>query len=85
MGQHDELSGTTLGGKLGCLASALVGFPVLGALMFLAFYGDCFDSEQCHGSEGLRIMAVMLVTVMIAVPVGLLTRKLVNGRIRDRT
>ena len=85
MGEHDELSGTTLGGKLGCLASALVGLPILSALMFLAFYGDCFDSEQCHRGEGLRFMAVILLTLMVAVPVGLLTRKLVNGRIRDRT
>ena len=83
MSEHDELSGTTLGGKLGCLAGALVGLPVLGTLMFLAFYGDCFDSEQCHRGEGLRFLAIIVLTLAVAIPVGLLTRKLVNGRIRD--
>jgi hypothetical protein len=51
--------------------------------MFLAFYGDCFDSEQCHRGEALRFLAVILLTLAVAIPVGLLTRKLVNGRIRD--
>jgi hypothetical protein len=85
MSEHDELSGTTLGGKLGCLAGALVGLPVLGVLMFLSFYGDCFNSEQCHRGEGLRFVVVILVTRAVAVPVALLTRKLVNGRIRERS
>jgi hypothetical protein len=78
MSDYDDLSGTTLGGKLGCLASALVGLPTLGVLMFLAFYGDCFDSEQCHRGEGLRWVFVILLTFAVAAPVGLLTRGLVN-------
>jgi len=83
MSEHDELSGTTLGGKLGCLAGALVGLPVLGALMFISFYGHCFDSAQCHRGEALRFLAVIVLTLAVAIPVGLLTRKLVNGRSRD--
>jgi hypothetical protein len=80
MAAHDELSATTLGGKLGCLAGTVAGLPVLFVLMFLAFYGDCFDNEQCHRGEGLRFLLVILLTVAVAVPVGLLTRRLVNRR-----
>ena len=85
MGKHDELSGTTLGGKLGCLAGFIAGFPVFCASMFLAFYGDCFDSEQCHRGENLRFLAVILLTLAVAIPVGLLTRKLVNRWIGNRS
>ena len=60
--------------KFGCLTASLVGLPVFGALMFLAFYGDCLDSQQCHRGEGLRLFGVMLLTLAVAAPVGLLTR-----------
>ena len=84
MSEHDELSATTLGGKLGCLAGFLAGLPVWAVLMFLAFYGDCFHSEQCHRGEGLRFLLVILLTLAVAVPVGLLARKLVNALIDKR-
>ena len=82
MSTHDYPSGTTLGGKLGCLAAALVGLPIFGAAEFLWFYGDCFDSERCHQGEAYRWIVVILLTVAVAAPVGLLTRKLVNARKR---
>lgn len=85
MSEHEELSATTMGGKLGCLTGFLAGFPVFGASMFIAFYGDCFESAQCHRGEGLRFLAVILLTLAVAVPVGLVTRKLVNEWMRDRS
>ena len=84
MGEHEELSATTLGGKLGCLTGFLAGFPVFSAAMFLAFYGDCFD-EQCHRGENLRFLAVIVLTLGVAVPVGLLTRKVVNRWTRNKS
>ena len=84
MAEHEELSATTLGGKLGCLAASVVGLPIFSVLLFLAFYGDCFDSEQCHRGEGLRFLLVIVLTLGVAVPVGLLTRKFVNGWLGER-
>jgi len=47
------------------------------------FYGDCF--EQCQSGEGLRFLSVMLLTLAVAMPVGVLTRNLVNRWTRDRS
>lgn len=80
MSANDYQSGTTIGGKLGCLAATLVGLPVFGAALFLLLYGDCFESYRCHQGEGLRFLVAVLLTVAFAAPVGLLTRKLVNAR-----
>ena len=80
MGESDYDGGGTIGGRWGCAASAVVGLPVFGALVFVGFYGDCFDNPQCYRGDGLRWIAAFLVTALVAACVGLLTRKLVNGR-----
>lgn len=77
--------GGTVGGKWGCAASAAVGLPVFGALLFVFFYGDCFDNPACSRGDGPRWLAAFLITAVVAGAVGLLTRKLVNGLKRRKT
>jgi len=85
MGKSDYDGGGTIGGKWGCAASALVGLPVFGFLAFVLFYGDCFDNPQCYRGDGPRWLAAFLVTAIVAAFVGLLIRKLVNGRTHRRS
>ena len=84
-GESDYAGGGTPGGKWGCAASALVGLPVFGVLIFVLFYGDCFDNPQCYRGDGLRWIAAFLVTAAVAASVGLLTRKLVNEQRRRKS
>lgn len=79
MCESDYDGASTIGGKWGCAAAAIVGLPVFGALMFLGFYGDCFDNAQCDRGQGMRWLVVIVITVVSATSVGFLTRKLVNG------
>ncbi len=84
-GESDYAGGGTPGGKWGCAASALVGLPVFGVLIFVLFYGDCFDKPQCYRGDGLLWIAAFLVTAAVAASVGLLTRKLVNEQRRRKS
>lgn len=79
MGASSYDGGGTTGGKCGCAASAVIGLPILGGLMFVLFYGDCFDNPQCYRDDGLRWLTIFLITGGVAACVGLLTRRVVNG------
>ena len=84
MSEHDELSGTTPGGKLGCVAGSIVGLPILSVLSFLAFSGHCGPDDPCQRGLGLRELIVISLTLAVAVPVGLVVRKIVNRRVDRR-
>jgi hypothetical protein len=84
MAKHKDLSATTFGGKLGYLAASVVGLPIFSVLLFVAFYGDCFDSEECHRGGGVRFLLVIVLTLGVTITVGLVTRKLVNAWLDER-
>ena len=67
------------------LPSCLCGWPpnLLG-MLFVAFYGDCFDSEECHRGGGVRFLLVIVLTLGVTITVGLVTRKLVNAWLDER-
>jgi hypothetical protein len=72
--------GDTVGGKLGCLASALIGLPLWGALWFLSFFGTCRQVDPCHRGEGVKALALLGIVAVVAAVVGLTIRYLVNRR-----
>ena len=72
------VSGTTVGGKLGCVAGGLIGLMVLTPLMFLNFYGSCPSEAPCHDGEGLRFLQVVLISVSAAAAGGLSVRWIIN-------
>lgn len=75
---HDHLSAGTLGGKLGCLAAAILGLPLWSILWFLSFYGDCGPGDPCHDGEGLRALLVIAVVAAVASAVGFGVCAIVN-------
>jgi len=84
MADHEELRGTTLGGVIGCLTAFVFGMPTFMVAMIWAFFGDCLDSEECHRGEGWRFLVVILLTMAVAIPVGVLVRQLVNWMVRRK-
>lgn len=80
MGDSYKGAGTT-GGKLGCLASALVGLPLLAILGFLSFYGHCAQNDPCRDGQGVRALLVCSVVAIVATVVGLTVRSFVNRRV----
>ncbi len=71
-------SGSTTGGKCGCVLAAFVGVPVYTILMFLSFFGYCGPTNRCHENEGWRLLGIMVLVGVVAGTVGLLTRYVVN-------
>jgi hypothetical protein len=70
MPKHDELTNTTLGGPFGCLAS-FVCFWAVFAIGWMAFIYDA--------RSGLLYSIDTLISVVVAVPAGLLIRQAVNS------
>ena len=65
----------TLGGKMGCGAAALIGGPLFFVLMLVDSLGDCVPNTSCHKSF---VTGVVFPTLLIALPIWLLVRVLVN-------
>lgn len=72
--------GTTPGGKWGCAFAALAGAPLFFFLVLMEALGDCVPDAACH--KGFLLM-VVLPTILIATPIGLVVRWLVNRRWGD--
>jgi hypothetical protein len=72
--------GSTPGGRWGCGLAALVGAPVFFFLVLVDSLGDCAPDTNCH--KGFWPM-VVLPTLLVALPIGLVTRWLVNRYRKD--
>jgi hypothetical protein len=72
--------GSTSGGRWGCGLAAIIGAPLFFFLLLADALGDCAPDTVCH--KGFLSM-VVLPTILIAAPVGLLTRWLVNRRSKN--
>jgi hypothetical protein len=70
----------TRGGRWGCALSALFGIPVLMFATLVASLGDCMPDVDCHPDFWLE---VLLPTALVATPIGLGVRWLVNRRSHD--
>ena len=69
--------GGTRGGKWGCALAALFGVPVFMFATLVASLGDCMPNVECHPGFWLE---VVLPTALVATPIGLGVRWLVNRR-----
>lgn len=72
--------GSTRGGRWGCALAALFGIPVFMFATLVASLGDCMPDVECHPGFWLE---VVLPTALIATPIGLGVRWLVNRRSND--
>lgn len=63
--------GTTVEGRWGCIASALLGVPVFMFLLLVDALGDCAPDTACK--KGF-LTQVLLPATVIAIGVGLLVR-----------
>lgn len=75
MAEHGYRSPATIGGKIGCVAAALVGGPIFAFLLLAAALGDCVQDERCLTQS---MLFVFLFPAVIAVIVGLAVRWLIN-------
>lgn len=80
--QDDDLATGTVGGKLGCLFSAVVGIPLFSILFFLSFYGECGEGDPCHKGEDLRLLLIIGIVAAVSAAVGFTTRSIVNRYVR---
>jgi hypothetical protein len=67
--------GASPGGRWGCATAMLLGVPLLLLLLLADAMGDCAPDTSCH--HGFWSM-VVLPTVLIVAPIGLILRWLVN-------
>jgi len=82
--RHSLESPGTIGGKLGCALSAIVGIPLLGFAIAVTAMGDCLQNEPYDRSLDWELIAGALAVTAI---VGFGSRLLINAiarRIRSR-
>jgi len=72
--------GTTVEGRWGCIASAVLGVPVFMFLLLANTLGDCLPDIACK--KGF-LTQVLLPTAVIAIGVGLLVRWAVKAATRN--
>jgi hypothetical protein len=73
MGEYRD--GTTLGGKVGCGAAAIVGVPLIGIVFIISSLGDCVPDLECHRGLDWSLFGGALA---IAAAVGLSVRLITN-------
>jgi len=69
--------GPTRGGKWGCAVAALIGGPLFLFLMLIDSLGDCPPDVDCGKGVWTH---VVLPTMLVTIPVGLIIRWVVNRR-----
>jgi len=72
--------GLTRGGRWGCAIAGILGTPLFLFLLVDNALGDCEPDSPCH--KGFWTM-VLLPTLLLAVPIGLLARWVANRRNPD--
>lgn len=80
MGDSSYKGGGTRGGRWGCALAALFGIPVFMLATLVASLGDCMPNVTCHPGFWFE---VLLPTALVATPIGLGVRWLVNRRSND--
>jgi len=80
MSRDGYQGGSTVGGRCGCGIAALIGGPIFFFLFMVDALGDCAPDAECH--KGFLSM-VLLPTVLVAMPIGLGVRWLVNRIARN--
>ncbi len=73
--------GGTPGGKWGCAMSALFGLPVFFLTVLISSLGDCAPDIPCHKAS---LPLALLLTLVVALPIGLAVRWLVNRKYGER-
>ncbi len=83
MAEGGYKSPATVGGKVGCVAAALVGIPIFIVLLMVAAMGDCISGEPCPSTS---MLLIVLPPAAVAGMVGLAVRWLINRLVarRDR-
>ena len=71
MSESGYIGGSTIEGRWGCIASAVLGVPIFLFLLIVDALGDCAPDTACK--KGF-LTQVLLPSVVIAIGVGLLVR-----------
>lgn len=71
MSEDGYKGGTTVEGRWGCIASAILGIPVFVFLLLVDALGDCVPDMTCK--KGF-LTQVLLPTAVVAIAAGLLVR-----------
>jgi hypothetical protein len=81
LGDSGYQSGGTIGGKLGCAVSAVIGLPMAGLMLFFSGSAttDCGHSKTCSPAIELITNLLFLSAVLLVIGFGI--RLGVNGRI----
>ena len=74
-------SGVTIGSKWGCVATILVGCPLLFLSLLVGAIGDCAPDSRCASQS---VVFVILLPIGIAALVGLAARWLINRLVARR-
>ena len=80
MSEGGYKGGATVEGRLGCIASAVLGVPVFMFLLLVDALGDCAPDTACK--KGF-LTQVLLPTAVSAIGVGLLVRWVVKAARRN--
>ena len=81
MSEGGYKGGTTVEGRWGCIASAILGIPIFMFLLLVDALGDCVPDTMCK--KGF-LTQVLLPTAVVAVSAGFLVRWAVKKARRDK-